>query len=261
VAISADGQTAIVGGWTDDTDVGAAWVFTRGGEAGYAAWVPVAAHNPGLKGSQWRSDLGLLNAGSAAANVQLEFFGSGGLVTNTTYVPAGAQSILTDVVGQVGASGQGALRVTSDVPLKVTSRTYNLVAGDAECYPDGTQGQNYPAIAAGEGLGGGQSAYISGLTENASYRSNIGLVNAGSAAATVLVELYDGVGGKLNDYTVNLAPGEWKQETQPFKNRAGQTAMDRGYAKVTVTTGSGAFAFASVVDNITNDPTTVTMQR
>jgi hypothetical protein len=60
---------------------------------------------------------------------------------------------------------------------------------------------------------------------------------------------------------VSLASGEWKQETQPFKNKAGQTAMDRGYAKVTVTSGTGVVAFASVVDNITNDPTTITMQR
>jgi hypothetical protein len=28
-----------------------------------------------------------------------------------------------------------------------------------------------------------------------------------------------------------------------------------------VQTGSGVFAFASVIDNITNDPTTVAMQR
>jgi hypothetical protein len=51
------------------------------------------------------------------------------------------------------------------------------------------------------------------------------------------------------------------QPTQPFLNVAGQTAMDRGYAKITVQSGSGVFAFASVIDNITNDPTPVTMQR
>jgi hypothetical protein len=77
----------------------------------------------------------------------------------------------------------------------------------------------------------------------------------------VLVELYNGAGTKLTDYTVTLTAGQWAQETQPFKNKAGQTSMDRGYAKVTVQSGSGVFGFASVVDNITNDPTTVAMQR
>jgi hypothetical protein len=58
-----------------------------------------------------------------------------------------------------------------------------------------------------------------------------------------------------------LAVGQWAQETQPFLNKGLQTAMDRGYAKITVQTGSGVFGFASVIDNITNDPTTVAMQR
>ncbi len=258
VAISADGKTAIVGGPEDNFGVGAGWVYSL---APFAAWVPVVAHNPGLNHSQWRSDLGLLNTGGVTANVQLGFFGSGGAGTNTTYVPAGAQSILTDVVGQLGASGQGTLEILSDQPLKVTARTYNQVASDASCYPNGTQGQDYPALTARDGLSAGQSAYLAGLVENAGYRCNIGLVNVGAIAATVLVELHDGAGTKLTDYTVALAAGQWAQETQPFRNKAGQTAMDRGYAKIRVQSGSGVFGFASVVDNLTNDPTTITMLR
>ena len=125
VAISADGTTAIVGGAQDNSQTGAAWVFSA---STFDIWVPVVAHNPGLKQSQWRSDLGLLNTGSVTANAQIKFFGNSGVVTNTTHVPAGTQSILTDVVGQLGASGQGALEILSDQPLKVTSRTYNQVS-------------------------------------------------------------------------------------------------------------------------------------
>ena len=258
VAISADGNTAIVGGHWDNSQAGAVWVFSA---STFGVWVPVAAHNPGLNQSQWRSDLGLLNTGSVTANAQIKFFGGGGVVANTTYVPAGTQSILTDVVGQLGASGQGALEILSDQPLKVTSRTYNQVPSDATCYPNGTQGQDYPVVVARDGLAAGQSAFLAGLAENTLFRCNIGLVNVGSGAATVLVELYDGAGTKLADYTVPLAAGQWAQETQPFLNKAGQTAMDRGYARITVQSGSGVFGFASVIDNLTNDPTTVAMQR
>jgi len=226
----------------------------------YATWVPVASHASGLNQSQWRSDLGLFNTGMATANVQLSFYGSGGVVTNTVYVPAGTQSILTDVVGQIGGSGSGAIQILSDQSLKVTARTYNQVSSSATCYAGGTQGQDYPTGAASGGLSAGQSAYLAGLTENASYHCNIGVVDVGSGAATVLVELFNGAGSKLTDYTVNLTAGQWSQATQPFKNLAGQTAMDRGYAKITVQSGSGVFGFASVIDNITNDPTTVAMQ-
>ncbi len=224
-------------------------------------WVPVASHNPGKNDSRWRSDLGLLNPGTVTANAEIRFFGSGGAVSNTTFVAPGAQAILTDVVGQLGGSNSGALEVLSDQPLTVTARSYNQVSGDASCYPNGTQGQNYPAVVASDGLAAGQSAYLAGLVESASYRCNVGVVDTGADPATVLVELFDGAGTKLGDYTVPLVAGQWAQATQPFFNIASQTAMDRGYVKITVQAGSGVFAFASVIDNITNDPTTVAMQR
>jgi M6 family metalloprotease-like protein len=226
----------------------------------YSYWVPVASHASGFNQSQWRSDLGLLNTGSVTANVQLKFFGINP-VSTTTYVPPGVQSILTDVVGQLGGSGSGALQISSDQMLGVTARTYNQVVPTAGCYPGGTQGQDYPVLASGDGLAAGESAYLPGLSENASYRCNIGLVNTGTASVTALVELYDGAGTRLGGYTVPLAVGQWVQAAQPFMNVAHQTAMDRGYAKITAQSGSGVFAFASVVDNITNDPTTVVMQR
>ena len=258
-ALSADGTTAIIGAPYTGSGAGAAWVFSF--SPSHVVWVPVASHNGGKNNSQWRSDLGLLDTGAVTANVQIKFFGSGAQVSSTTYVPAGTQSILTDVVGQLGGSNSGALEILSDQALRVTARTYNQVSSTASCYANGTQGQNYPAVVAGDGLAATQSAYLAGLTENASYHCNIGLVDTGTGAATVLVELFSGSGSKLTDYTVTLNPGDWKQETQPFLNKAGQHAMDRGYAKVTVQAGSGVFAFGSVIDNITNDPTTVTMQR
>jgi hypothetical protein len=258
VAISADGTTAIVGGLYDNSNAGAAWIFSV---PAYVVWVPVASHNAGKNNSQWRSDHGLLNPGTVAANAQITYFGSDALLSNTTSVGAGVQSVLTDVVGQLGASGSGAIEVLSDQPLKVTARTYDQVMSTANCYADGTQGQDYPAVITSGGLSAGQSAYLAGLTEDASYRCNIGVVNTGTASAMVLVELFDGAGTKLTEYTVSLAVGQWAQETQPFLNKGLQTAMDRGYAKITVQTGSGVFGFASVIDNITNDPTTVAMQR
>lgn len=53
----------------------------------------------------------------------------------------------------------------------------------------------------------------------------------------------------------------WTQERRPFKSKTGQTHKGRGSAKITVISGSGVSAFASVIDNITNDPTTIAMVR
>jgi hypothetical protein len=232
-----------------------------GGSYSYSYWFPSASRAAGLNNSQWRTDLGILNLSSSRNDVQLVFYGSGAQTTQTTYLAAGSQSILVDVVGQMGASGNGALEVPTSLPAIVSSRTYNLNAAGASCYRSGTLGQNLDAFTAAEGLATGQVGVLPQLTENSQYRTNISLTNAGASGASVKVELYDGSGAKLGEYTEGLNPGQFKQRVQPFKNVANQTNRSRGYAKVTVVSGSGVVAVASVIDNVTNDPTTVRMVR
>lgn len=224
-------------------------------------WIPVASHAAGANSSQWRTDLGLLNPGSTQATYEVRWHLGETIYTDTGFVAPRSQSILQDVVGQVHGTGSGALEVLSEQPLTVTSRTYNLVAQTSTCYPNGTLGQDYPALSTADGLRVGETANLGQLVENAAFRSNIGIVNTGTETAVLTVTLVDGSGTNLTSYSVTLRPGEWKQDSRPFFAKAGQTSMDRGWASVTVTSGSGVFAFASVVDNLTNDPTTVPMRR
>lgn len=216
-------------------------------------WVPVASHAGGAQSSEWRTDLGILNLGTSTANVQAILHKAGQSATGADRLDPQAGVIYEDVVGILGSSGSAALEIRSDQPLHVTSRTYNQAAS-------GTFGQDYDGVEEGEGAFAGQEVYLPQLTESAAYRSNISLTNTGSATAVVLVELFDGSGTRLGDYQVTLSPGEWKQENRPFFNKAGQSNLASGYARVKVTTGSGILASASVIDNTTNDPTTVPMK-
>jgi hypothetical protein len=75
------------------------------------------------------------------------------------------------------------------------------------------------------------------------------------------VHLFDGAGQELATYDVALDAGEWKQENQPFKRKAGQSDMAAGFVRIEVLAGSGVIAYGSVVDNTTNDPTTMEMIR
>ena len=227
------------------------------------SWVQVGARNPGLHGSLWRTDLGLRNVGSAAATVEIKFHpaGGGAMVSASAQVAAGAQSVLEDVVGQLGADGAGALEIVASQPLIVTSRTYNLIADGSPCTPGGTFGQYYAGYTQDETLANGESAWLPHLAESSRFRSNIALTNTGTVPATVWVELFDGVGTPLVTFDVPLNPGQYRQETQVFKNRAGQTNVQRGSARVTIIAGSAVIASASVVDNTTNDPTTIPMLR
>ena len=232
---------------------------TAGGAAATSLWLPVVTRATGANQSQWRSDVGLLNLGLAAASCELEFRSGATVKTYQAAVAAGAHVILRDVVGPsyLKGSGSGSLEVTCGQSVLVTSRTYNQNA-------NGTFGQNYDAYASAFGLASGESATLQHLTENAAYRSNIGLVNTATTAATATVTLYDGTAGAVvGSYQVTLQPGEWKQDNQPFSKRFGRNNLEAGYARVAVTAGAGVIALASVVDNNanSNDPTTIVMQR
>jgi hypothetical protein len=235
------------------------WVPPEGGDETRTYWVPVASHAEGAQGSSWRTDLGLLNLGTEAVEAMITLHAPQGPVTMARTVPQGTQLILADVVDQMEFSGSGALEIAASGALVATSRTFSQVGSGAECYPDGTLGQSLGSIAAGEGIGPGQEAVIPQLQENAAYRTNVAVINTGGGPATVRVHLHDGAGTELTSYDVALEPGEWKQENQPFKKKAGQTDLAAGYVAAEVLTGDGVIAYGSVVDNTTNDPTTMPM--
>ncbi len=227
------------------------------GAGATTSWVLVGSHADGLNMSRWRTDLGLLNGAGGTAQVTVRVHAPDGLLSTTLSVGPGDQAIIEDVVGLVSFDGSAAIEVVSDRPVVVTSRTYNQVAAGQPCYADGTLGQELIGYAAGSGLSAGQSAWLPQLTENAAYRSNIALTNTGDTVATVTVRLYDADGAQVASYQVTLEPGEWRQDSRPFNTRAGFTDLAAGSARVTVESGGGVLAIASVVDNITNDPTTV----
>jgi Subtilase family len=237
----------------------------------YEYWFPVVASVAGSGGSYFYSDVATLNVGTSAATIEFRYFGPNGVATaqSNTPIVVGGQGIFRDVVGQLQEQGtKGMMEVVSPQPLRVTSRTYNqLSAGNALGLAANTSfGQAIEAYASAQALAAGQSAYLPGLSETAQYRTNIAVANSGTTSATVTVTLYSGSGAALTSYTVTLAAGELKQETEPFLLRAGQSNLESGWAEVTVVSGSGVIAYASVLDNVAtggqkpSDPTTVSMQ-
>jgi hypothetical protein len=106
-------------------------------------------------------------------------------------------------------------------------------------------------------LASAEGAWLTQLSENPQYRTHIALTNTRSGAAEPTVTSYDGDGTELASYQVTLQLGEYKQANRPFRSQAGQTDMESGYARIEVTVGGEILASVSVLDNTTNDPTTV----
>ena len=157
------------------------------------------------------------------------------------------------MAAQLGVTADsGALEVDSDQDVFLTGRTYNQV--DATH----TYGQDYDGQAPGNLLAAGQSAWLPQLTENTLFRTNIGVTNTGTATASVTVTLYDSTGNPVGwADTRDYEPGQFYQYQQPYLGAGG---IDSGYAVVTVNSGAGVVAYASVIDQNTGDPTTINMK-
>ncbi len=230
--------------------------------SGNTYWIPAVSHGGGAANSVWRSDVKVLNRGATAADVTLRLH-EGSNPTIQGVVPgngaARSETLVDDVVASIDPafSGSAALEVISDQPLTIESRNYNLLAADNQCTPSATFGQLYDAFTPDMGLIAGQTALLVGLEEDSKFRTNIGLTNIGSTAATATVSLRGGDGTELAAYDVTLNPGEWKQAYRPFNGYAHRTDLNKAWAAVTIKAGNGVIAYASVVDWQTNDPTTV----
>jgi len=216
-------------------------------------WVPAAAHAAGNLGSQWRTDLGLFNPGAAAVGVRVDFHNGATVYSLSRNLGPGTSAVLEDVIDQYGVSGAGSLEILADGEVHVTSRTYNQGAS-------GSFGQYLDGIDPLQALDGGQSADLPQLREDTGFRTNVGLLNTSDSNAEVRVELFDGSGNLLTSYTKNLSPGILQQENQPFSSHAHRSDIQRGSARVVVLSGNGVVAYASVIDNQTQDPTTIPMK-
>ena len=226
---------------------------TAGAAGPFSYWIPAVIHKDvPSKSAMWRSDVAIVNRSAQSANLTLKIYAPSGLKTMSTTLGGNAQALLRDVAGQLGITADsGALEVDSDQDIFLTGRTYNQV--DATH----TYGQDYDGQAPGDLLAAGQSAWLPQLTENALFRTNIGITNTGTATANVTLTLYNGQGVQMWSNTLNYTPGQFYQYQQPYLVVGG---IDSGYAVVTVNTESGVVAYASVIDQNTGDPTTINMK-
>jgi len=226
-----------------------------GGESG-TYWIPVVVHASGAENSQWRSDVAFLNLGSAPVKPEFVIQTSSETIraTASQAIPAGAQGMFVDLLGQLGRNTSGSLAVLTDQPALVGSRIYSQAADGS------TVGQFMDGLTTADGIGAGQRATIPQLIQGWNYRSNIGLVNMGGTTASGTIELYDDDGRLVGSYAFSVGAGRNRQDSEPFSRKFG-TNVYGGYARIVVSSGSGVWAYGSVIDNRTNDATTVPMKK
>jgi len=243
----------MVGSW-DEEAVGDLRVQVRCLDCepdGPRRWVvPAVAHAGGVAGTTWRTDLSLLNPSAVPVVAGLELLGedgdAGGVASSEVTVPAGGQLELPDVVAALlGGAGAGALHVTSDAELVVSSRTFNDATG-------GTYGQGIPGAAVESGVLAGGAARLVGLREGDGFRTNVGLANVDPVPVRLEIDLRRPDGGLVTTTEMTLPPRGRIQLDRPYAAHGG---TDGGTVVVRNVGADGRVAaYASVVDDGTGDP-------
>jgi hypothetical protein len=225
-----------------------------GGSGPYYYEVAGIAHAGGAGGSVWRSSLCVTNMSGTTADLTLIYRMSGNTVTRTHMLQNNRIKEWEDVAVSLfnqTANTSGAIEIIASVPIMVVARTYNEA-------PDGTFGQGMPGNDVSATLTTGQRGILPQLKKTSAFRTNVGLMNHGSSPCNVRIKLYSETGSQLGSTIDTTVPAEqWMQINDVFDEASiGQCAI--GYATVEVLTAGGRiWAYGSVVDNGTGDPTTI----
>jgi hypothetical protein len=87
------------------------------------------------------------------------------------------------------------------------------------------------------------------------YRTNIGLVNAGSEPLTAMLELKGSDGTSLGSVSVTLPAKSFRQQALTALFAAeGIGSLTSGTLKITASAANALFAYASIIDNESQDP-------
>jgi len=221
--------------------------------SGEFAYYSVIAHTPGELDSLWVSSMSLCNLSSSRADSVLTYqYGHGNSVEKSVSVPASGivewLDTASDLFGVTGNSS-GIVEIVVDFPLQVAVRTFN--SSDI-----GTFGQSLPGVTVEQSMTQGEIGTISPVKRTPEFRTNIGFINTGTVSCSVEVTFMDGNGSQIgNQLSVSLQPGQWKQKNDMLGS-AGIDYAQVAYAVMTVDqAGAKVWAYATVIDNATGDPT------
>lgn len=211
--------------------------------------------------AHWRTDMRIFNSDSAPADVTLTFYPEGApespksaTITVAPGTIREVNDVLADTFGAKNTGGAVAIDNPSSKGLVITARTYNSTSS-------GTYGQYIPAVTEDQAASTStRGLELLQVEDSDRFRTNIGLVEVSGQSAKVELTFSDPYSKATPVYTVDLKPNEFRQLNGIIKQLGGgQTYNSR--VTVKVVSGSGKVsAYASVVDNQTQDPTYVPAQ-
>ncbi|HNX49766.1 MAG TPA: S8 family serine peptidase [Thermoanaerobaculaceae bacterium] len=216
--------------------------------SGIARW-------PGYSPAVWYSDLGVLNPSDGPVTAQLTFYGTSQTYFQSREIGARQQLFFQNVLQSLfGLPGDdvGALVVTGSGPLYPLARTYSQVSAGSPTY-----GQGYVGMTPSQALSQGNVGVIAGMRSDTPYYTNLELVNVGSVTTNVEVRFFDNGGAQVGSLTRSVPPNK---RVGVNKDKVLPPGTGFAFAELRLdTAGAKLIAFASVVDDLSKDPTTLPM--
>ncbi len=235
------------------------------------SFVPSGSGNPAaetlllpvlVETSVYQSELVLTNSGAAPQTATLVYteslapaLGSGGSVT--VNLAAGEQRIIPSAIAflrqqgvAIGPAGAASYAGSLSVQFQTAGAPSAGFAGARTSAPalgGGEYGVFYPAFGISEGASA--EAWVFGLQETSSVRSNLAVDNMGNVggALTFHLEVYDGdtgqLAGRSPDYP--LAPHAWLQLNDVLQGYG----VSNGFVRVVTTAGTDRFLAYGVVND------------
>ncbi len=252
--------STIIDPQTDDIN-GVQAIYGVSGSISESIFVPIVLSVAGLNGSFFSSEMSVTNRGTFSATVEFVYtaaFGQGsGTVTDS--LGTGQQRIVKDTIAYLrtlglaiptsGSQG-GTLRVNftglsaaSDGAVSVRTTTIA---------PGGRAGLAYAGIPISQGLT--TPAYISGLRQNSTDRSNVAVQNVGSSSdgdITLQVTVFSGdvANPKVSQLSdIVLHPGDFQQ----ISGILGSVSLVNGYVRVERITGPAPYFAYGVINDQSN---------
>lgn len=199
----------------------------------------------GVGDTSFVSDLFLSNSDPASgANVTVSFSPLGATsapVASSLTLPPGGSLAIADVLPTLFSisAGQGALLVTSDVPVFVSSRV-------AARRSEGDYATFRTAFDGGEALPGGASAFGFGVPQTDARRTHLLLYNRGNAG-TVTIVGYDAAGNEIGRLSVDVAAGQ-AVRVNSVMEQLGVTGQAANRIRLDTTDGMSLFAELAEID-------------
>jgi hypothetical protein len=201
----------------------------------------------------FRTDIRIFNPTNTDSNVRL-FFLPVGKNNSSVFlngiqkvIPKGTGLVYDDAVASIfGATGLGAIYIDADTVLLATSRIYAQTAS-------GTLGQGFRALRTGNLL---LQGVLIQLRADASFRTNIGVVNLQNTEANVTWFLFDRNNNLVSQKSMTLQNYEIvgpTSITSGFFFDSGNADLSDCHVAFVSDVALGVYG--SVVDNGTTDPT------